>query len=67
LNYFHGSDFRDNGGHWADLVGPIGTYIEYRFTTNDQRAYVMRHPVYGWGFVQAGCTTRPAKLNNEND
>ncbi len=67
LNYFYGTDFRDNGGHWNHPAGPIGTYIEYRFTTNDQRAYVMRHPVYGWGFVPAGCTTRPDNLNNEDD
>ena len=66
-NYFHGSDFTSNGGHWANPVGPIGTAIEYRFTTNDGGAYVVRHPAWGWGFIQAGCTERPGNLNNEDD
>jgi hypothetical protein len=64
-NYFQGSDFEP--GHWANPVGPIGTAIEYRFTTKDGGAYVVRHPTAGWGFVGAGCTTRPGNLNNDND
>ena len=67
FNYFQGSDFASNGGHWANPAGPMGTAIEYRFTTLDGGAYVVRHPVWGWGFIQAGCTDRPADLNNEDD
>jgi hypothetical protein len=67
LNYFYGTDYTSNGGRWNHHVGPIGTYIEYRFTTRDGGAYVMRHPSYGWGFVQAGCTARPGSLHNDND
>jgi len=42
-NYFYGTDFSSNGGHWNNYTGAIGTYIEYRFTTRDGGAYVMRH------------------------
>ncbi len=67
FNYFYGTDFSSNGGHWAHPVGPIGSSIEYRFTTRDNGAYVVRHPVWGWGFVQAGCTARSPELHNDND
>lgn len=69
-NYFHGTRFTGgaNAGHWNHPAGPIGRdKIEYRFTTLDRGAYVMRHSAYGWGFVRAGCTTRPRKLYYDND
>jgi hypothetical protein len=66
-NYFYGTDFSSNGGHWSNYIGSIGSSVEYRFTTRDGRAYVVRHPRYGWGFVPAGCTTRPLFLFNDND
>ena len=67
FNYFYGTDYASNGGRWAHYIGPIGTSIEYRFTTRDGGAYVVRHPTYGWGFIGAGCTARPGTLHNDND
>ncbi|GAA3453430.1 hypothetical protein [Dactylosporangium matsuzakiense] len=67
-NYFHGSDFAANGGHWANpAAGGIGATVRYRFTTNDGAAAIVRDDVQGWGFVPIGCVTRPARLFNDND
>lgn len=67
-NYFHGSDFGANGGHWANpAAAPIGASVRYRFTTDDGAAAVVRDAGLGWGFVPIGCVTRPARLFNDND
>jgi hypothetical protein len=66
-NYFYGTDFGSNGGHWANAAGnPAGT-VYYRFTTNDGGAVVVRDPNLGWGFLPIGCVQRPAALYNDND
>lgn len=66
-NYFVGSDYSSNGGHWANPGGnPAGT-VFYRFTTNDGAAVVVRDPNLGWGFLPIGCVQRPAALYNDND
>jgi hypothetical protein len=66
-NYFYGTDFTSNGGHWADPAGaPSGT-VMYRFTTRDGQAAVVRDSNLGWGFLPIGCVTRPSDLYNDND
>ncbi|GAA5196494.1 hypothetical protein GCM10023322_65530 [Rugosimonospora acidiphila] len=66
-NYFYGTDFGSNGGHWATPAGTVGSTVRYRFTTNDGAAVVVRDPVLGWGFLPIGCVQRPATLYNDND
>lgn len=66
-NYFYGTDFTSNGGHWADAAGNASGTVMYRFTTRDGQAAVVRDPVLGWGFLPIGCVTRPAALYNDND
>jgi hypothetical protein len=69
-NYFHGTDFTNNGGHWANpAAGTIGLTVRYRFTTNDQAAVVVRDDTLGWGFLPIGCVERPAppQLHNDDD
>ncbi|MEU5691773.1 hypothetical protein [Actinosynnema sp. NPDC020468] len=66
-NYFHGTDFPSNGGHWANPAGPVGGSVRYRFTTLDGRAAVVRDPALGWGFVPLSCVTRPSPLYNDDD
>jgi hypothetical protein len=67
-NYFYGTDFTANGGHWANpAAGPTSATVRYRFTTNDGAAVVVRDPVQGWGFLPTGCVTRPGQLFNDND
>ncbi|KUJ35926.1 hypothetical protein AB0N87_38580 [Streptomyces sp. NPDC093228] len=66
-NYFHGTDFTSNGGHWADAAGTASATVMYRFTTRDGRAAVVRDPSRGWGFLPIGCVTRPSALYNDND
>ena len=67
LNYFHGTDFTTNGGHWATPAGAPGASIRYRFTTRDGQAVVVRDSTHGWGFLPIGCLTRPTQLYNDND
>jgi hypothetical protein len=67
-NYFYGTDFTGNGGHWADpAAGATSGTVMYRFTTNDGAAVVVRDPALGWGFLPIGCVTRPAARYNDND
>ncbi len=66
-NYFYGTDWSSNGGHWAQPAGPASSSVLYRFTTHDNGAVVVRDPVYGWGFLPFNCVTRPSFLNNEDD
>lgn len=69
-NYFHGTRFDRNGGHWADSAGTIPvdrTKVLYRFTTLDGQAAVVRDPVLGWGFVKSGCLARPFRFKVYND
>jgi hypothetical protein len=68
-NYFHGTDFAGgaNGGHWADPAGNPGSSVQYRFTTLDGQAAVVRDHTLGWGFLPVGCVTRPAALFNDDD
>ena len=67
-NYFYGTDFGSNGGHWADQApGTTASSVLYRFTTVDGGAVVVRDPNLGWGFLPFGCVTRPHDLFNDND
>jgi hypothetical protein len=68
-NYFHGTNFAGggNGGHWADPSGHPAGSVQYRFTTPDGQAAVVRDHTLGWGFLPVGCVTRPAPLFNDND
>lgn len=67
-NYFHGSDFTSNGGHWSDAAtGATSSSVQYRYTTGDGQAVVVRDPSLGWGFLPIGCVERPAALHNDND
>jgi hypothetical protein len=68
-NYFHGTDFAGgaNGGHWADPAGSPASTVQYRFTTVDGNAAVVRDHTLGWGFLPIGCVTRPSPLFNDND
>jgi hypothetical protein len=67
-NYFHGTDFTGNGGHWADpATGTTGGTVRYRFTTNDGAAVVVRDTTLGWGFLPVDCVQRPTPLYNDND
>jgi hypothetical protein len=69
LNYFHGTNFAGgaNGGHWADPAGNPGPSVQYRFTTLDRQAVVVRDTTLGWGFLPIGCVQRPAALFNDDD
>ena len=67
FNYFHGSDYASNGGHWSDPAGSASSTVGYRFTTRDGQAVVIADPVRGWGFLPIGCVTRPAQLFNDDD
>ncbi|WP_410573778.1 hypothetical protein [Amycolatopsis sp. cmx-4-61] len=67
FNYFHGTDFTANGGHWATPAGAPQGSVRYRFTTRDGQAVVVRDSVLGWGFLPIGCVQRPASLYNDND
>lgn len=65
---FH--DDWDNIGQRLTESGPAGSAassVQYRFTTRDGAAAVIRDPVLGWGFLPVGCVTRPAVLRNDND
>lgn len=67
-NYFLGSDFTSNGGHWSDpAAGTTSSSVQYRFTTRDGQAVVVRDPSLGWGFLPIGCVVRPATLHNDDD
>lgn len=66
-NYFYGTDFTANGGHWADPAGSAGSTVGYRFTTRDGQAVVISDPVHGWGFLPIGCVSRPTALYNDDD
>jgi hypothetical protein len=66
-NYFYGTDFTANGGHWANAAGNPGSTVMYRFTTRDGQAVVVRDSALGWGFLPIGCVTRPGTLYNDND
>jgi hypothetical protein len=66
-NYFHGTDYPDNGGHWADPASTPQPTVRYRFTTRDGQAAVVRDTVLGWGFLPVRCVQRPANLYNDND
>lgn len=67
-NYFYGTDFTSNGGHWANFAGYTSAgYVYYRFTTRDGGAVVARDPNLGWGFAQASCVGRPTTVYNDND
>ncbi|MET8847928.1 hypothetical protein [Amycolatopsis sp. NPDC004625] len=67
FNYFYGTDFASNGGHWATAAGAPQGSVRYRFTTRDGQAAVVRDTVLGWGFLPIGCVQRPASLYNDND
>jgi hypothetical protein len=67
-NYFYGTDFTSNGGHWANFAGYTSAgYVLYRFTTRDGQAVVARDPNLGWGFARASCVGRPGTVYNDND
>jgi hypothetical protein len=67
-NYFYGSDFTSNGGHWANYAGNTSAgYVMYRFTTRDGGARVVRDPNLGWGFVSSGCVGTTSTVYNDND
>ncbi len=66
-NYFYGTDYPNNGGHWANPAGAVQSTVYYRFTTRDGGAVVVRDPVLGWGFLPIGCVQRPTALYNDND
>ncbi len=66
-NYFLGTDFSSNGGHWSNPAGPAAATVGYRFTTRDGQAVVISDPVQGWGFLPIGCVTRPSALYNDDD
>jgi hypothetical protein len=66
-NYFYGSDFTSNGGHWADSPGYASSSVFYRFTTRDGQAVVVRDPVYGWAFLPIGCVDIDIPVYNDND
>lgn len=66
-NYFHGTDFPNNGGHWANAAGAASATVHYRFTTRDNGAAVVRDPALGWGFLAANCVTKPATIYNDDD
>jgi len=67
FNYFNGTDFPSNGGHWANPAGASSASVMYRFTTRDGGAVVVRDPTLGWGFLATSCVTRLAKLHNDDD
>ncbi|GAA1658918.1 hypothetical protein GCM10009765_05290 [Fodinicola feengrottensis] len=67
FNYFVGTDYSSNGGHWANPAGNAASTVFYRFTTNDGAAVVVRDPNLGWGFLPIGCVQRPTALYNDND
>jgi hypothetical protein len=67
FNYFYGTDFTSNGGHWATAAGAPQGSVRYRFTTRDGQAVVVRDTVLGWGFLPIGCVQRPGSLYNDND
>jgi hypothetical protein len=67
-NYFYGSDFSSNGGHWANYAGTTSAgYVMYRFTTRDGGARVVRDPNLGWGFVSSSCVGESSPVYNDND
>lgn len=67
-NYFYGSDFSSNGGHWANQTSNTSSgYVMYRFTTRDGGARVVRDPVLGWGFVPSWCVGETSTVYNDND
>jgi hypothetical protein len=67
-NYFIGESFR--GGRFRSKHRPppmtAGTQVLYRYTTWDDKAVVIHHPVHGWGFAPASCIDRPSKVFNDN-
>ncbi|MGI8666392.1 MAG: hypothetical protein ACR2N4_10225 [Jatrophihabitans sp.] len=67
FNYFYGTDFTANGGHFANPAGPAAATVGYRFTTRDGQAVVVQDPNLGWGFLPIGCLQRPATLYNDDD
>lgn len=69
FNYFSGTSFAGgaNGGHWANPAGAPQSSVQYRFTTLDGQAAVVRDTMLGWGFLPIGCVQRPANLYNDND
>ena len=70
-NYFYGSSWGSNGGHWANQTSNTSSgYVMYRFTTRDGGARVVRDPVLGWGFVPSWCVGAVGAdgvLHNDND
>jgi hypothetical protein len=67
LNYFHGTDFTANGGHWANPAGTPDATVRYRFTTRDGQAAVVRDESRGWVFLPTTCVQHPAQLFNDDD
>jgi hypothetical protein len=66
-NYFYGTSFPDNGGHWADSPGNASSTVYYRFTTRDGAAAVVRDPNYGWAFIPISCVDIDIPVYNDND
>jgi hypothetical protein len=66
-NYFYGTSFPGNGGHWADSPGNASSTVYYRFTTRDGGAAVVRDPNLGWAFVPIGCVNIDIPVYNDND
>jgi hypothetical protein len=67
-NYFYGSNFSSNGGHWNNYAGNTSAgYVMYRFTTRDGGARVVRDPNLGWGFVPSWCVGTTSTVYNDND
>jgi hypothetical protein len=67
-NYFYGSDFTSNGGHWANFAGYTSAgYVLYRFTSRDRGAREVRDPNFGWGWVPSSCVGTSSPVYNDND
>lgn len=66
-NYFYGTSFPSNGGHWANSPGNAGSTVYYRFTTRDGAAAVVRDPNLGWAFIPISCVNIDIPVYNDND
>lgn len=70
FNYFYGTNFPNNGGYWNGYAGHFSGTVQYRFTTRDGGARVIRilsTPGPGWGFMPSWCAGTSWPLYNDND
>jgi len=67
-NYYFGSDFPYNGGHWEEpSPHPLNTTVNYVYSSLDGLAAIVQDRIHGLGFVSIDDIEKPSVVYNDND